>query len=485
MRWMTFGAPALVGLLLAGGVAGMAGCVPTLAPGIATRATLPVTMNGSVAVSLTLPEAYRRVAAQIEDLDRVDLELTGTSTATASFTMTQMGTGLAHTTFTNLTPGSTTLTAIARKADGSELTRSSQTITVVAGQTAAVTLTLSFEDGHTHVSTVIITYLATPLVRSTPEPKPDQAGATLVGTCVGCHQDEQDGWGATAHATHNPSIDCESCHGPGSKHVEPDKTDAERRATITRTPDFSATCVTCHTTQLGQSWPEGGVTDNQVNEGGGGAHPQNPEAALYLQKAGFNYGPVSARSVHNDTTYLRNGCVDCHLPVEENVATSSHTINISLNRAKVLETVCAKCHSTGLQSTDLDAHQAQLGQELKSLEDALVAYREKYAREVLKGSPAARSTDATDLSDLSLNVSVWSDSPLYVTTGTPSVNGEALNYTADLAGRSPHQSTYNRAYWNWRLVQDEKSHGLHAPSYVRTLIDRSYDALLTELTSAN
>ncbi|HJQ86123.1 MAG TPA: hypothetical protein VJ820_01485, partial [Propionibacteriaceae bacterium] len=55
-----------------------------------------------------------------------------------------------------------------------------------------------------------------------------QAGATFVGsdTCLGCHDEQQKGYTDTAHgrADHPRSPasaqGCESCHGPGSKHVD-------------------------------------------------------------------------------------------------------------------------------------------------------------------------------------------------------------------------------------------------------------------------
>ena len=78
-----------------------------------------------------------------------------------------------------------------------------------------------------------------PAQKNTAQPSPQQ-GATYVGqdTCIGCHDAEGKQIHGTAHGkSENPrspaaAHGCESCHGPGSAHVEdPSKPGSIKRFT--------------------------------------------------------------------------------------------------------------------------------------------------------------------------------------------------------------------------------------------------------------
>ena len=88
-------------------------------------------------------------------------------------------------------------------------------------------------------------------------PTPEkQVGATYVGddTCLTCHEDQKKGYASTMHGRSDHSrapaakMGCETCHGPGSKHVaEPDN--AEFLKAIALTPehaDKGGLCLRCH-----------------------------------------------------------------------------------------------------------------------------------------------------------------------------------------------------------------------------------------------
>jgi hypothetical protein len=65
-------------------------------------------------------------------------------------------------------------------------------------------------------------------------------------SCVGCHVTgyEKPGGSSVVHNQGLIHVGCESCHGPGSKHVTGSKSGADMA--ITRTPN-EATCRSCHT----------------------------------------------------------------------------------------------------------------------------------------------------------------------------------------------------------------------------------------------
>ncbi|HEY9854109.1 MAG TPA: hypothetical protein V6D05_00125 [Stenomitos sp.] len=153
MKWTQ---PAIVGLLLLGGIAGLTGCAQMPTVGTAgpvpttTNAgsvTIPMTMDGAISVSFALPAGHRWITTTaLQDMDHVDLSVDGDSTATASFTKFQIATGMANGNFEQVLPGDYTVTAIARDSGNAELTRASVPVTVVAGETQYVSLSLAFDE---------------------------------------------------------------------------------------------------------------------------------------------------------------------------------------------------------------------------------------------------------------------------------------------------------------------------------------------------
>jgi DmsE family decaheme c-type cytochrome len=104
---------------------------------------------------------------------------------------------------------------------------------------------------------------------TSPSPPAAQPTGGYVGsdTCLGCHDDMNKGYADTAHgrAAHprSPAAaqGCESCHGPGEKHVE----DPSVPGTILRFDDVAPrvandACLSCHTRESHALW-EGGAHD--------------------------------------------------------------------------------------------------------------------------------------------------------------------------------------------------------------------------------
>jgi hypothetical protein len=83
-------------------------------------------------------------------------------------------------------------------------------------------------------------------VVAVPAPKP---GLESIGTdkCKRCHKVQHASWAETAHATREPPLDCEGCHGPGSEYQKMSvmKDPAQSRAAGLVDPD-RAFCATCH-----------------------------------------------------------------------------------------------------------------------------------------------------------------------------------------------------------------------------------------------
>ncbi len=155
---------------------------------------------------------------------------------------------------------------------------------------------------------------------------PSERKKEYVGTekCLTCHATQHDKWSKTLHAKWQPSftppekakkarIECETCHGPGSLHIENDK---ERLFITTFGPqskdtreEQNAVCLTCH------------------NKGG-----------LYYWDGG----------THGRT----QRCVDCHQVMEK---TSEKNL---LSRSSEKE-LCLRCHLQKKAQTLRSPHLSQ------------------------------------------------------------------------------------------------------------------------------
>lgn len=233
----------------------------------------------------------------------------------------------------------------------------------------------------------------------------DEAGRTYVGsqTCQGCHDQLYTGFQATPHwqtmqkTKMSPGgHGCESCHGPGSAHVEGggDKTKIFTFKNVS-VKDSNQRCLTCHQQdqERGQ-WSRGPHATNGVTcIGCHSPHFPKEHNALLIdnspqlcyrchqeQKADFtkpfrhrvNEGLVQCEDCHNPHggTPLRRGlrqvasqeeaCFKCHrdkqgpflyehVPVKVEGCSSCHvphgSVNARLLRVTPVNVLCLQCHT--------------------------------------------------------------------------------------------------------------------------------------------
>lgn len=285
-------------------------------------------------------------------------------------------------------------------------------------------------------------------------------------------------WLADSLTSKFNGIQCENCHGPGSNHVAISMSDPDLRAkkknTITGKPAYSKTCTNCHTTTSGnvhyvngQFIPWAGALDVDVNAGGAGATPHHPQSLAYLQSGGYTFGSTFPTNAHN--TKLGNGCIDCHI---SGTAAQKHDINLGNNNQRVIAAVCSKCHGTTMTPDSITVFQSQTKLALDGMNEVMIAYRKLFCKQVLVGS--ATSSAAADIANLNNKASLWDDTP----AGVTKVTGTASTW-------STHQTHFNAAYWNWDLVEVDKSFGIHAPSYEQGLLRISNNTLVADMGAAN
>lgn len=186
--------------------------------------------------------------------------------------------------------------------------------------------------------------------------QPAAATGGYVGddTCLGCHEDQKKGYADTPHgrAAHprSPAAihGCESCHGPGAKHIEdPAVPGSIRRFDQIPASEASETCLTCHSRDAHALWQ-------------GSAHDIRSVSC------------VTCHSVHDfksERAQLKNRteaetCVSCHrvqvqktlrfghMPVAEGRMTCSscHNPHGSMNERMLrvgnwINESCVSCHT--------------------------------------------------------------------------------------------------------------------------------------------
>jgi DmsE family decaheme c-type cytochrome len=174
-----------------------------------------------------------------------------------------------------------------------------------------------------------------PAAQATPPPA-KQAGtaaapAEYVGqdTCLGCHDDRAAGLSATVHgkAAHprSPAAaqGCESCHGPGSLHIEDPADDTRiRKFSKMAARDVSGSCLSCHTQSSHSLWQ-------------GSAHDARNLSCTTCHSV---HDPKSPRAQLKTVTEL-DTCATCHQPQVMKVKRVSH---MPVVEGKM---TCTTCHN--------------------------------------------------------------------------------------------------------------------------------------------
>jgi DmsE family decaheme c-type cytochrome len=179
------------------------------------------------------------------------------------------------------------------------------------------------------------------------------AGATYVGqeTCVTCHDTVESGLDGTPHGSEAfgrmTPHGCETCHGPGSLHVDDPENEATKpRVDLMTSEQQTATCRTCHDSRDQFFW-EGSqhaqrglscMTCHSVHS------PQSDDGQLHLasdvEQCATCHKDVRADTWKNSHHPIREGeitCGDCHNP--------HGTATERMVRAESINELCYTCHT--------------------------------------------------------------------------------------------------------------------------------------------
>jgi len=176
------------------------------------------------------------------------------------------------------------------------------------------------------------------------------SNAVLVGneTCADCHSEISESFHKTMHGLaygadrSDWSMTCESCHGPGSAHVE--EADPELIINPAKTDQFgdAQTCVNCHKSESLDGWEFSHHNSADVNCSG--CHSIHTEKEQIVKKATPElcydcHSEVRAASFmpsHHPIAEGKIDCQDCHNP---------HGGSLSLTSEDTGRELCFSCHA--------------------------------------------------------------------------------------------------------------------------------------------
>jgi ribosomal protein L31 len=232
-----------------------------------------------------------------------------------------------------------------------------------------------------------------------------------------------------------------------------------------------AICITCHNSRNGEPVSGAGNPtlheDGDANFGtfgagaltGAGAYKAPHEAGQSDVLMGrnayfFGTGQVGQRAAHS---FLANTCATCHMELTTpppafsggGLYGTNHSFIASLD-------ICTNCHGTYTGGTIQEATDASLATLKAAIESKIMKLSSdsaKIATVTLK--PTSRGSPAVDVT--------YNDGTAALTNATiQTAMGTAA--TNDILGK---------AIWNYYLVEQDSSKGIHNPSFIQNVLDIS------------
>ncbi|GMV38163.1 MAG: hypothetical protein AMXMBFR61_26710 [Fimbriimonadales bacterium] len=234
-----------------------------------------------------------------------------------------------------------------------------------------------------------------------------------------------------ARSAHNLkfwSVQCEACHGPGSAHVA----SGGNRNLINRIPDSKETCWKCHTGLPNTKGvtPEGPATDDLIALFSSSLARGHNAGIMIAGAGGYEYPGVEYK--HSPHTRIANTCQTCHALATGSSRRWNHTSTLPKKE------VCAKCHGGANNAADIE--HVVVNSSGETVEDI-----QEHIADLLIQLGGSTSSGAPD----------------------NNANGGALRAYRDTYGQD---AKYRRARWNYSLVINDGSLGVHNYDYAKQLL---------------
>lgn len=256
-------------------------------------------------------------------------------------------------------------------------------------------------------------------------------------SCSGCHTSE--GFidlittGELAGGYNNPTaIHCFTCHAP---HTDGDlglRVNDPQTIMDGTSYDISAgnICVACHQSRRNVNEY---VTDSVTLSGHWGPH-HGPQGDMLFGSNGYEFAGWDYDDTGSHRTINEDGCVGCHVSGgTQNYQVGGHSFAMrgTVDTEEILNVAaCNQCHDEG-------------GEELEDFDYENIQ---------------------TDITALLHDLEVLLEAAGYISEGHP------------VSGATPTQDEAG-AVWNYLLVEEDRSWGVHNPGYMTDLLESSIDAM--------
>jgi len=196
-------------------------------------------------------------------------------------------------------------------------------------------------------------------------------------------------------------------------------------------------------------------------------------------------GSVAYLAPGSATHRASSSCVECHMGNDENGNPNSSDNHQWLSN----DNSCLNCHGT--VPSEVSGFASQM-EELKVLIEAVVGWEYQYSivRDT-NGDPvyvADNDGNLTKLQFLDIDGNVTTKSSEYVIlTDTDGVTKLTQPFTGVVHDGHPTTGFYGRgvywpigaaeAGWNYLLLEEDSSHGIHNPAYAKALLTNSIESL--------
>jgi len=261
--------------------------------------------------------------------------------------------------------------------------------------------------------------------------------------CAPCHTNEgfieriASGGQETAADIENPTPpNCRTCHRIHTTFTENDlQLRTKEPVTLwinNKTIDLGEgnLCANCHQPRVPDPMPTIGGPDVEITSPYWGFH-HGPQAAILTGQGGFEIAGSSEYKNSAHSLIVKNACVTCHMQNPYGDQAGGHSLNMtyeSHGSEKDYTTICQKCHGSGVKDFDINGTQTKVKDLLSQLKAKLVE----------KG--------------------IVDDAKDQIIPGT---------YSSLLAG----------AYLNYKMVQEDKSNGVHNAKYTLALLNNTIEAI--------
>jgi formate-dependent nitrite reductase cytochrome c552 subunit len=285
---------------------------------------------------------------------------------------------------------------------------------------------------------------------------------------------------------------CQTCHDP---HSIGTTSGSDPNATVRISGDTppliagftatdvgrGATCMTCHNTRRGlrndETFEEFFGTSEAARAPHGGAQTD----VLMGQNAYLV--EVGTRGLHSK---LEDTCIDCHMEATPPPDVLSYNQGGTNHTFFARNDICSECHSV-VTAEDVQGPVAEGMMELQDrIEDALLDLMEEQiaSGRTIDLNGDATITDTSDIMEIEFGEARGRQAIAVYFTGGMVVGPHRISDIDVVPGSGDAFGLYDvadrrliKSGWNWNLINNDGSTGVHNPGFVKAILKASNDAL--------